>query len=306
MIKIDPKDYFDKSNKKYLSYHDIKHFQKCQFLYAEDKAGRKERVERDYFKLGHAFDSMLTGDFSQMFVVGKDPKKTLEQIRNARAKAEEGRKKYEGKTDKRSQLALAKCIMQIEELQAKSMELETDSDKEAITDTVYGHVSSMVKALDRQKLMELFPRDKKTNQHVIVTEIAGKKVKGMLDYFAKEKSIIVDYKTTAQMRTFDPAIYIGQLTWYRMLARYAYGIDCDCYLVVVDKDTYSKHSKFVMISKATMDNYENILLSAVEDIKTAEDLGIYYPAAWTNMHECYNCDHYNNCPHSVQTEFEVI
>jgi len=304
MEKITPKNYFQ--HKEFLSYHDIKNFQKCEFLYSEDKAGKVERVDRSYFLYGHAFDSLLTGDFSHNFVVGRDPKKSLEQLRTARLKAEESRKKYEGRTDKRSQEALAKSIVAIQESEAKEMALEDQTDKEAITDTVYAHVEASVQALDRQTLMSAFPRSAATNQQIITTKIAGKAVKGMLDYFHRENSIIADYKTTAQMKTFDPATYIGQLTWYRMLVREKFGIDCDCYLIVVDKETYTKHAKFVQISKETMDDHEQILLDAVERIKSAEAIGLYEPAAFENIHGCFNCDHYGNCPHTVQTEFEVI
>lgn len=304
MKPITQQDYYQR--KEFLSYHDIRNFLRCEFLYQEDKAGKVARINRDYFLYGHAFDSLLTGEFSQKFIVGKDPKKSLEQLRVARAKAEESRQKYEGRTDKRSQEALAKCIRMIEETQAREMELGDHVDKESVTDTIYGHIDQSVKSLERQALMENFPRSKETNQVIITTKIAGKDVKGMLDYFHKGNKVIADYKTTAQMKTFNPMEYVGQLTWYRMLVRAKFKIECDCYLIVVDKDTYTKHTYFYKFLPETMDAREGELLAAVERIKEAEDLGIYQPAAFESLRGCFTCDHYQNCPFTIQREFEEV
>lgn len=304
MEPINDKNYFEHTE--LLSYHSIRDFTKCEFLYAERKAGKVARIDRSYFVFGNAFDSYLTGDFSQKFIVGKDPKKTREQLVNARAKAEESRRKYEGRTDKRSQEALGKAIRMIEEIEAREMEIDDHSDKEAITDTVFGHIEASVKAMERQTLMERFPRSAETNQQIIVTEIAGKKVKGKLDYFHKGNKIIVDYKTTAQMAKFNPMMYAGQLAWYRMLAKAAFDISCDCYLAVVDKDANIKHAYFYQFADETLDAVEPELLAAVERIKEAEEVGIFEPTAFRDIRECFSCDHYGNCPFVIQKDPEII
>jgi hypothetical protein len=304
MEPITRENYFRR--KQYLSYHDIRNFLKCEYLYSEDKSGKVARIPRDYFLYGSAFDSLLTGEFTDRFIIGKDPKKGIEQIRKYRLKAEESKAKYEGKTDKRSQEYLGKALRMIEELQVKENELLESGDKEAITETLYAHLESSIKEMERQTLMERFPRTPETNQVIITTQISGKEVKSMLDYLHKGNKIIVDYKTTASMKNFNPRMYRDQLAWYRMVVREKFGIECECYLAVVDKDTYSKHAYFYQFAPETLDEAEPELLAAVERIKEAEELGIYEPAAFENIRGCFECDHYSNCPFTIQSEPEIV
>lgn len=304
MEQITDKNYYERTD--FLSYHSIKDFLKCEYLYAERKAGKVARIERDYFLYGNAFDSYLTGEFSSKFIVGKDPKKTAEQLLAAKEKAEESRRKYEGRTDKRSQDALAKAIRMLEEIEAREMEVGDQDGKEAISETIFGHITASVEALNRQALMDRFPRSKETDQQIIVTEIAGKKAKGKLDYFHKGNAIIADYKTTAQMSKFNPRMYAGQLAWYRMLAKAAFDISCTCYLIVVDKDVNIKHAYFYEFSDDTLDAVEPELLAAVEQIKEAEDVDIFEPTSFRDMNECFNCDHYGACPFTIQKDPVIV
>lgn len=297
--------------REHLSFHSIKNFLKCEYLYAEDMAGKFKQLPRDYFLFGSAFDSLLTGDFPRFFVVGKDPKKQLEAIKKSKEKATAVREKYsevikQKPDDKKANEYIGKAVKMIEELENQENELAGDLDKESVSDTIFNHVTDAKSALERQTLMEHFPLSPETNQPILITEVEGRKVKAKLDYLHLGNKRLVDWKTTATMKNFSPMDYADQLAWYRMLVRIIYGIEVDCYLGVVDKDTHVKHAYFYQFTPETLDAREDALLAAVRKIKDTEEIGLYEPAALTDIKTCFSCDHYAKCPFTVQKEFDLI
>jgi hypothetical protein len=302
--KITRENYFQV--KTHISYHDILNFQRCEFLYAQDREGKVKRVERDYFLYGSAFDAMITGEFPRRFVVGKDPKKGMEKLANERAKAETAAEKYREAKDKRGQAMLEKASKMIEEIRARENELAEDLGKESVSDTVAAHIEGSLAALKRQTLMDRFPRTNKTDQIIVTTKLQGTDVKGMLDYFHQENHIIADYKTTASMKNFNPRQYTGQMAWYRMLVRETYGIECDCYLIVADKETYVKHAYFYQFVPETLDEMEPELLATLDRMIGSIEAGIFEPSAFQGIRNCFTCDHYAECPFTIQSEPELV
>lgn len=108
----------------------------------------------------------------------------------------------------------------------------------------YDIVAQCVEAVRQQPmLMEYLQGD---HQTTVYGDIGGLCWKGRLDVFDAEKRRIVDLKV---MRDFarrgmqgsfvESFSYDRQLAIYRELVRQQYGIDCDCYIVAVSKETPS-------------------------------------------------------------------
>lgn len=178
---------------------------------------------------------------------------------------------------------------------------KAEEGKERVTDTVLKHIQDCKTEVYRHPLIGTFERNKGNSQVIITTEIAGIKVRGMLDVFDKERKIIVDDKTTASIAKFNPMMYAEQLAWYQMLVERRHGITADCFIVVVDKDTYTKHARFYKFSQSTLDAQKEFLIETLKKLNETRALGLYEPT--DSFEKCLTCPFFNQCPYTIQKEF---
>ncbi len=299
------KNYY--TNREYISYHDILDFLKCEYLFHKKREGEVKRIERDYFVYGNAFDSMLTGDFQREFAVGKNVnvEERKEKLRKDKLKYTELIEKYKGKDNEKSKAIVAGNTQKLAEAIEEEKALADIEGKTIVSDSIFKHIESSVAEFARQPIIEKFERDAKRSQVILTGKYNGMKIKGKLDWF-DENIGIVDYKTTASMVRFDPYQYAGQLAWYQNLARLKFKKTLPCYIFVVDKDTESKHSGFWKYKQGTLDAKMEEFPKILEDMKMAMELKMYTPRAHTRIEECWTCDHYNECPFTVQDNFYEI
>lgn len=105
----------------------------------------------------------------------------------------------------------------------------------------YDIVQQCVDAVRAQPmLMEYLTGD---HQTTVWGDIGGLRWKGKLDVFDRENARIVDLKVMRDFRRGQAGSFVEmygydrQLAIYRELVRQRYGIDCDCYIVAVSKET---------------------------------------------------------------------
>ena len=285
----------------FITNSHLKYYEKCPHYYSEKKAGNVQEIEKDYFTYGKLVDTILSGkNIEDNFCIG-GTKESPEELRMAIKILEEeideliinGKTKFKAKTDR------------LEKLNEK-LELSLSSEgKTSITETVLAHGTATAKEMKSQPLYSAFDNCK--TQTIIAIEINGIKVKGMFDKLDLENKILCDDKTTANMNTFDPRMYLQQLAWYRWIVRENYGIEVDCYLAVGDKFTDYKRSSMFYISPALLDWQEQLNKELLEKFLAEKD---FIPVTETNENAreeiCFKCDHYTNCQFSRQKSFIII
>ena len=302
-MKITAKNYYEDATR--ITYHMLLDFLKCEYLFAERLAGKVKRVEKDYFVYGQAFDSFLTGEFQDNFAVGKklDAKDALEKIEEQKARSLELIEKHSEKDNAKSQEIAQNHREKLKEYIIKVEEIKALEGKTMISEVLARHIEDSAKEFDRQELIAEFLRTKDANQVILTGTVKGLKVKGRLDWFKPGKGI-VDYKTTAAMLRFEPSSYAGQLAWYQYLNYLKTKVWEPCYLFVIDKDTDNKHSSFWKFRQETLDTKRAELLELVDRVKEAIESGMYSPQR--DIRICFTCQHYNECPFTIQKDFYEI
>ena len=308
---ITEKNYYQDT--KYLSHSHILAFQKCPFYFAEKYVNDNVvEIERDYFIYGSAVDVLLTEPekFESRFLPVdrkidiskfKETKKDLKKLNKEITEKQINKKPYKGLQDKQEKLELA----------IKNMEQAEDKDQ--ITSTFYKNILESVKELERQKLYKMF-KVEDMSQEIITIEACGSfcKKKGKLDYWNKEKKILADIKTTANIQKFNPRMYCQQLAYYRELASLKYGMkeeEIDCFLLVVSKEAI-KHSMMYHISDDLLDTAKIEYEKTIVEMEKCKKTGFYMPCIKDNPEArqtiCFNCEHYSACPFSQQREFTEV
>lgn len=156
-------------------------------------------------------------------------------------------------------------------------------------------IGTMLKEYRANKLFSQEPK-----KHVIETKISGFNVRCELDGINKERQMIEDIKTTANITKFDPMDYVFQMAFYQMcheeisMERYA------AQLYVVDKNSVVSRSASFIFSPVTLFSERGRILDALMQLKEAEDTGIYLPA--NDQMTLFNCPYYGYKGHGRPTQ----
>jgi len=291
---------------KFITNSHILNFNYCPYFYIEKRHGKVIELDKDYFIYGKGVDSILSKDDPEKkFFIGTSPKESLKDL-------EEYKKILENEISERAKGGKAPLKSQSEKLKKtedKIRAAKNSKNKIVLTSTVFLNVMDTAKEILKQPLYRAF--DNAKCQVIIATKINGVKVKCMIDKLDLKNKIIGDDKTTAQMTTFDPEMYLQQLAWYRWIVREVYGVNCDCYLAVGDKNSLFKRSSLYYASKSRIDYQEELNQEYIKKFLEYQKNN-NYPTCINEegkeMREkkCFKCDHYTYCKYSRQTEFIII
>ena len=290
----------------YITNSMLRDFMFCNYYYKCKHIDKiVEEIPRDYFIYGSAVDAILSGEnIEDKFFVGTAPKESVEELREY-IKIIENEMKERKENGKK---ALKSQLDKLDKFNEKIENTQGIKGKTAITSTVLGHIVGTAKEIISQPLYEAFSGA--NSQTIIATEINGIKVKCMLDKLDLKNGIICDDKTTANMKKFDPEMYLQQLAWYRKIVREVHNINCDCYLAVGDKMSGFKRSSLYYITPEKL-NYQEIINQALlEEFLKAKKDNKYLPCVIgrpdLRVEQCFNCSYYINCKFSKQTEFITV
>ena len=128
------------------------------------------------------------------------------------------------------------------------------------------------------------------NKRAFEIEFGGMKLRGELDDFNEKESIIRDIKTCANVTTFKPEYYLHQMSFYQLLVEEVTGLRCGAFLEVVDKYAYFSRSLPVFYTKDTLFSHRGTILQTLEDLKVAQETGVYLPA--DSQEVLYGCPFY--------------
>lgn len=289
-------------------------FKRCPFFFQEKYLnGNVIEIAKEYFLYGSAVDCLLTekDQFDKRFLPTdrkidtdglKQTKSDLKELDKEITEKQLNEKPYKSLQDKK------------EKLMETIKKMEEAGEKEQITAAVYRNILDSVSELERQELYKMF-RVEEMSQEIITIEACGDMParKGKLDYINVGRKIIADIKTTANLTTFKPREYCQQLAYYRELAAVKHGIseeEWDCYLLVVDKSAEFKRSEIYHISKFLLDIAKEENHELIKRLMECQKLGFFMPCATGNIEarreKCFFCDHYPNCPFSIQKQITEI
>lgn len=291
---------------KFITNSHLLYFKQCPYFYQQKRKGKVQEIEKDYFTYGKAVDTILSKeDPNEKFFIGTAPKESVEELRECKKILEQEISEREGGGKKPLKSQLTKLDKFDEKISA-AQELE---EKIKITSTVFVNVMDTAKEIMSQPLYEAFINAE--NQRIIATEIDGVKVKCIIDKLDLENGIINDDKTTANIHTFNPEMYLPQLAWYRWIVREVFDVVCDCYLSVGDKFSDFKRSSFYYASPARLDYQEELNKELLQDFLNAKKQNNYPTCIdidGEDMREekCFKCDYYKYCPYSRQKNFITI
>lgn len=177
---------------------------------------------------------------------------------------------------------------------------QIEAGKEHLTPSTMKAVEACLKEFERQPLFKKYAEGMK--EQIVTTTLKNIPVKGMIDVLNLEKKFIVDWKTTRDLKFFDPTIYFNQLAFYRMIVEKKYGVKCDCIMGVIDK-TPINHFRMYKIEEYRLDACFDDLLEALELYKLATESGVYSKTKDDN--NCLDCVHYSRCKYSIQRGLKI-
>lgn len=170
-----------------------------------------------------------------------------------------------------------------------------ESDKIQLTNTHTRTINALAKEFKENSMFTQNPK-----KLALEIDFEGFKLRGELDDFDKDKQLIKDIKTCANITTFNPDFYLIQMSFYQWLVEEKFGIKCDALLEVVDKYTYFSRSRAILYTKQTLEAHRGVILQALEQMKLAHDTGIYASAESQNV--LYTCPYYGYEGHGRPTE----
>lgn len=129
-------------------------------------------------------------------------------------------------------------------------------------------------------------------------EYGGFLLKVELDDFDK---VIRDVKTCANVKTFDPAHYTIQSSLYQWVVEENIGKRLPVEYEIVDKYTYFSRSKAIRYTDQTLFTARGQILEALEEIKAAQETGIF--ASAQDQETLYDCAYYGYQGHGRPTAF---
>jgi len=162
----------------------------------------------------------------------------------------------------------------------------------------YELVMGMYDEIMRQPLIQQLNFTPSKCQEIIALSVNGIKRKGKLDFLDLDKKLILDLKTCADLKKFDPLMYVYQLAYYRQLVRAKYNITADCHIFAVDKKKGRHNSQYYILSNVRLDEAEERINEALKLYKKSLKSSVYLPD--TAM--CHFCEFYSKCSKSVRSE----
>jgi len=296
---------------KFATNSGLKSFKYCPYMYMMMKKGKFIPLPKTYFDFGSAVDAILSKQkIEDLFVLGgTKPRKTKEEAITKLKEVEDEIASREG-----AGKAPTKKMMDDIITCKKAIKYWDDTkNKRALTTSIYEHVKDVVSEMQNAPLYVPF-KDNAT-QEIIAVEINGHKVKGKLDKLDLKEKIICDDKTTANLETLDPSIFLQQLAWYRMLVRIRYDVVCDTYAAVGDKykaEGRKSRSRMFYAPPYLLDSQEELNLKELEVFKAEKDFLPCVDLVASHKREderevkCFKCDFYTQCPHSIQAKYVTI
>lgn len=171
-------------------------------------------------------------------------------------------------------------------------------------------IRSMYHELSRQPLFSKFYTDGWEKQAWLETDMVdefdGSKLHavGKLDYYHKKARIIADLKTTASLTTFNPSMYAMQMAFYREVAQMVDGIDCQVFIIAVDKTDMTR-SRIYLMSEHTLNSGKTQMRMAIEQLKLCREND-----AWLEQDldddRPHECPTYDTCPYAIQKRLFII
>lgn len=131
---------------------------------------------------------------------------------------------------------------------------------------------------------------KQPKKHVFTWQEAGLNLRSELDDLDLANKMMKDLKTCASVITFEPQNYLDQMTFYQFIIEMNEGVRCGALLEAVDKYTYFSRSQPVEYLPETLFANRGRLLTALGDLKTAHDTGIFEPSK--DQKTLYACPYY--------------
>lgn len=308
-----PEEYF--KDYKFITNSHLLYFSRCPYFYQQKKNGNVIEIDKDYFTYGKSVDKILSKEKAEdIFFIGTAPTENVEELEEC-IKVIEGEMAERAKNGKTaaSKKPLKTQTDKIEKFKQKIAIVGEVGNKIVITSTVFVDIMDTAMEIMSQPLYEAFINA--SSQNILAIEINGVKVKCMIDKLDVENKIINDDKTTAQMSTFGPDMYLQQLAWYRKIVREVYGITCDCYLSVGDKNKNKnlpfKRSSLYYATPARLDYQEELNEELLAEFLEARKKNEYPPCVASGGNEareeiCFKCDHYQFCKFSRQQAFIII
>ena len=300
---ITEKNYYQDTT--HISQSMLKDFKMCPYYYKRRNIDKDFKQEgKDYFVYGQAVDTLLTeGEkaFDRQFaIVDRKISDVQSQIDSLNHELKEKQTKLheDGKEPTASQ---AKRFSIIGE---RLIELDKLKGKEQLNPSMHKGVMGCITELERQPLFEKYGMTASKTQEIITAEFKGIKIKGKLDYIDHERQIIMDLKTTANLTTFDPQMYVKQLAWYQWLVELKYGKTYQVHIIVVDKTEYHR-SNFLLYSDGTLMGGRMEMMGNLMELEEAISKGFPLPDELFEQ-DLHGCPVYATCKYGIRKGHLVI
>lgn len=171
-------------------------------------------------------------------------------------------------------------------------------------------IRGMHKELTRQPLFAKFNSDGWQKQAWLETDLVDEfdnsklHVVSKLDYYHPKARVIADLKTTANLSTFHPANYAMQMGFYHEMAKLVSGIDCQVFIIAVDKTDMTR-SRIYLMSEHTINQGKIQMRMAIEQLKACRESN-----AWLDQQldddRPHECPTYDSCPYAIQKRLFII
>lgn len=274
-------DIYIEKNRGFMTSSKLKEFVRCQKCYKwkyEDEIPdpTADFETADHFVIGQALDDRLTH--------GEEAYKEKYFVVARRMDCEEERKIAEEKISEGSRMcnkdgshsaAGKKMVM---EGNAKLQLIEKLKGKIQITAATADQVEACYVEFRANPVFRQSPVKK-----AIEFDFDGIKLRGELDDFDREKRLIVDVKTAANLQNFNPDFYVFQMSFYQWLVEETEGEKCEAMLEIVDKYKFFSRSRALLYSQQTLETHRGIILQALSDYKMAKESGVWLSATSENV-----------------------
>lgn len=258
-------------NYQFITSSKLKAFIQCQleykWKYVDLIPPQHDMGSQDHFTIGSAFDDLMTyGEnvYQNKYIevgVRVDIKEKLKE-------QEEKMESAKGKLNKDGSLSKVGENM-IARAKEKIKYYKSIADKQQLTPDMTKKISQMKWEFLNQKMFNHQPKKK-----VLFMKMRGKHLlKVELDDFDGE--IIRDLKTSRDVLSFDPEMYLLQATLYQTVVEIAENKLCPVELEVVDKYSYFSRSILVKYLNETLRAHRDFMFKKLEDLIEAHESGIF-------------------------------
>lgn len=160
-----------------------------------------------------------------------------------------------------------------------------ESNKIQLTRTMAKLVNQMNKEFKANTLFNSVPK-----KRVFFHEVGGLILKVEMDDY--EPGIIRDIKSSSNVITFDPEMYVLQMCMYHWIVEENTGERCKVEVEVVDKYTHFSRSKKIEYTEQTLLSRRGELLQLIDKYKMAHETGIFMRSSQPGV--VYNSPYYGH------------